>query len=124
MKFLLRGLTLSLELAVAWAGGACQSGTPRIALREKVEINRETISLADLLPPDAPLVLRTAGSAIELGLAPQSGSLRVWQAPQLVRKLAGQPALLSQILLPASITLRRAGWPIPRSAIASAIASF
>ncbi len=124
MKFLLRSLTLSLELAVAWAGGACQSGTPQIELREDVEINQETISLADLLPSDASLALRTASSAIELGSAPQPGSLRVWQAPQLMRKLVGQSALLSQILLPATITVRRAGWPIPRPAIASAINGF
>lgn len=122
MRFLPLILALSLEAVAALA--ASQPAVSKVSLRERIEINRESIRLSDLLPPDAPVALIAASNPIEVGPAPLPGSPRVLLAPQLITKLADRPDLLSELVLPATITVTRKGWPIPLQSIRSAAASY
>jgi hypothetical protein len=121
--------TACLMLAVApmmW--GARNEGTSRInspvQLLAAVEVKGGRVRLSDLLPADAPLLLQKVSAKIDLCPAPQPGSVRVLDAEQVTSKLAGQPELLRQLIIPPQITVRSSGWPIAEAAVRMAISNF
>ncbi len=116
--------SLILEMAMACTVCQSQSRMPPVRLHESVEVKRQTILLSDLLPAESPATLKTAAAAIELGDAPQAGSVRVFPAAKIARKLSRHAALLSGLSVPARVTVRRKEWRIPGQAIETAIAKF
>jgi Chaperone for flagella basal body P-ring formation len=111
-------LAAGLVLSAPWAA------SQGVALPETAEVSGGTIRLSDLLPPTAPLALRQASAAIELGRSPQPGSVRVLEAAQIAQALTKQPGLLRQLTIPDRIVIRRLGWTVQREAIREAIRRF
>ncbi len=95
-----------------------------VRLRDLVEVNHEIILLSDLLPLNAPLDLRNASDAIQLGRAPQIGSIRILDPEQIKHQMAAEPALLANFRMPARIMIRRFEWPIKSAAVRGAISAF
>lgn len=126
MKHLLFGTWILLAVALAWC--APNNGAARIEpvvhLRDAIEVKGKRVWLSDLLPPDAPSSIQKASAAIELCPAPQPGSARVLDAEQITIKLAGQPELLRQLVIPPLLTVRNAAWPIAGEAVRIAISKF
>jgi hypothetical protein len=95
-----------------------------VVLRETVDVNRETIRLSDLLPEHAEAAVKDKSNEIELGRAPEPGSLRVFEAAQIAARLANQPVLLNRLAIPSRIVIQRSGWPIASENVRNTIASF
>jgi len=93
----------------------------RVALVELAEVSTPLIRVSDLLPGAAPAALRNAGEAVDLGRAPQPGTLRILAGEQIVAALNDHEELLRQISVPERIVVRRRAWPIPEDVIQSAI---
>ena len=126
MKHLLLGRWILLAAAVAWcapSNGAARI-EPGVHLRDAIDVKGKRVWLADLLPPDAPSSVQKASAAIEICQAPQPGSGRVLDAQQITIKLAGQPDLLRQLVIPALLTVRNSAWPIAEEAVRIAISKF
>jgi hypothetical protein len=128
VKHLLLG-TIWMLLAMiplAWCAPneRVERNQPVVNLRDSVEVRRSRVWLSDLLPTDAPLAIRKATAAIELGQAPQPGSARVFEAEQIASKLVGQPEMLRQLAIPPRIRVRYLGWPIAEAAVRTAISKF
>src|SRR5450755_2060329 len=126
-SFLIAFLTtacLALLLAGACMPSAGADESQVVVLRETVEVNRETIWLSDLLPERAQAAVKDMSGAIQLGRAPEPGSLRVFAAAQIVARLADRPALLGRLGIPLQVVVRRAGWPIASDGVRDTIASF
>ena len=121
----LRSLAGSLLLVSFALPSLCQSNQPSlpIALRESVQIDSATVRLSDLLPPDVPNAIRQKAAAINLGRAPQIGSVRTLSREEITQRIGSDPAL-RLIYVPAQITIRRDGWPISPESIRSAIARY
>jgi hypothetical protein len=120
--------SLTLLLVALCAGAQEKNAAPALlpttVLRSAVEVSGGVVTLSDLLPDDAGARLRAAAGTIALGHAPQPGRQRVLERGQITRTLAARPALSRQLSVPASVTVRRAGWPISRSAVEKAVARF
>jgi hypothetical protein len=87
---------------------AAQAQHPAERLLDEVTTQKGSITLADLLPPDASQTSRLAAQAANLGRAPQPGSFRVFTSDQL-RAVAPSGMLLD---CPARVVVRRIGWPV------------
>ena len=110
-----------LAATILWRSSA---SSQLVALRESAEVKGAEIRLSELLPPGAPLALREASSAIEVGQSPQPGSVRTFQSGQLAHALGQSPDVLRQISIPDRVLVRRSGWVVQRAAIRSAIGGF
>ncbi len=124
MRFLPAAASLLLLMSGACLPSAGAERSSVVALRECVDVNRENIVLSDLLPEQAEAALKNQGATIELGRAPQPGSLRVLDADEIARELANWPALLSRLYIPRQIVIQHSGWPIEKEQVQSAIQSF
>jgi hypothetical protein len=110
-----RVIVLGLVLAIcpAWASDA-------IRLQDSVEVQRDTVRLADLLPENSPAKLKAAAEKVNLGRAPRPGSVRFFLASQIIPSVRAFP----EVNVPKQITVRRAGWAVPRRRIRDAIGEF
>jgi hypothetical protein len=124
MKRFLINLCLTLALLAPNGWPSDQESKKPIHLRDTVEIKHGTILLADLLPPNAPMTVRKASASVELGRAPQPGSVRILQAEQIIAALKTRPDLLSEVMPPAIVTIRAIGWPISAADVGQAISEF
>ncbi len=115
---------LMLLAASSSAWSVQQKTGSLVRLRDVVEVNHEIILLSDLLPLNAAPSLKSASDAIQLGRAPQIGSIRILALEQIARRLAADPTLLAVFQIPASITIRRFQWSIKNAAVRSAISVF
>lgn len=95
-----------------------------INLAEHAEVARDTIWLSDLLPFGAPTDLKEMGKSVELGLAPQAGTVRSMTREQIVLRVAEHGDLLRRLRIPAQITVQRTGWPIRGELILAAVSKF
>jgi hypothetical protein len=111
-------------LAGTMASASEESPSHVVLLRDSVEVSHEVIQLADLLPASVPADLWKACAIIELGRAPQPGSLRVLDRGEVAQRLAAEPALLRRLQLPPRITVLRSGTLVRRKVIAQTILSF
>lgn len=128
MKYAMLAALCSLLAAtpLAWCArnDAAVRNEPKVQLRDAVEVKRNRVWLSDLLPADAPSVMKKAGAAIELCPAPLPGSARILDAEQITSKLAAQPELFRQLAIPSRITVRSSGWPIEEEMVRMAISTF
>jgi len=84
-----------------------------VALRDEAVVQGETIRLADLLPLEVNAATRLAAAKINLGRAPQPGSVRVFSEDKLRSAVAGQIA----VTFPATTVVRGVGWPLREASI-------
>ena len=112
---------LLVLLGIFLALNALVAAQQKTALREDIEINHDTISLFDFLPASASQNLRSASQKIELGRAPEPGTLRVFAGAQIA---AAAQSLGDTLSVPDRVTVRRTTWLISRQALWEAISKF
>lgn len=105
--------------AVALAASA-PAGAPT-ALLSEVDLKMSSVRLSDLLPPEAPVSLRTAGDAVALGRAPVAGSIRHITREEIEHALVDQPQILAAISVPADVIIRRVHRRLSPAEVAAAI---
>src|SRR5579863_7301040 len=106
MSGLRRKWVLAL-LGLSW-GTALGAQDPPVALRAEAFVQGGTIQLSDLLPLGAASGVRLAAEKLELGRAPEPGSLRVLSAAELRHAIGGAMA----VKFPAQAVVHGAGWPL------------
>ena len=91
------------------------------ALRSEVLVNAGTVSLAQLLPETAPENLKSLAARVSLAASPDLGAARVLPRDMIVAaiKNAGVPA--AYFTVPATVTIRRGGYAIPREEVLRAV---
>ena len=94
-----------------------QESSPAIALLNHAVVNTATIALSDLLPKSAGEKEREIAKKISLGIAPLPGSLRVYNAEQIERAIAGR----LPVSLASQVTIWGGGWPVNRDEIRAAL---
>lgn len=94
----------------------------RVSLLSEVTVQTETVSFADLLPPDAGKQLKAAAERLSMGRAPQPGSLRVFAVGEIRQATAQLGIAASGIVIPKPVVVRRRGWPIETEAVRSTLA--
>jgi len=112
---------LLVLLGIFLALNALVAAQQKTALREDIEINHDTILLSDFLPASASENLRSTSQQIELGRAPEPGTLRVFAGAQIA---AAAQSLGDTLSVPDRVTVRRTTWLISREAIWKAISKF
>jgi len=118
---------LILACEVLLAAGSLNAQTPSppvLKLAEHVEVAGDTIWLSDLLPAGGSTDLQVMSKSLDLGLAPQPGSLRLLTRQQISARLADRDGLLRQLELPAQITVQRKGWPIREDTVLTAVSNY
>ena len=78
---------------------------PRLRIPDAVQVESETVKLADLLPPDAPAELGEICYRIILGNSPLPASQRVISKAQIEWQLRDFPSILEQLDLPERLTI-------------------
>lgn len=84
-----------------------------VRLLDDVCVQKDNITLADLLPPEASQTTRAAAAEVLLGRAPEPGSFRVFTADGLKAEVS--PGMFLEF--PPSMVVRRPGWPLDRRAL-------
>lgn len=97
---------------------------PAIRLNEQSEVSGDRILLADLLPRAAQLDIYKAAATIDLGRAPQPGSLRAFTTAEISRQLAARPEMFRHFEIPARITVRRTATTLGHEEVWKMISSF
>jgi hypothetical protein len=80
---------------------------PQVRLPKEIEVPHQILSLADLLPEDAPEPLRRRLSQITLGSAPLPGNHRVLSRDDIRNYLQQAPELLQTLLIPTQVAISR-----------------
>jgi hypothetical protein len=104
--------------------GAAGSFQPRVRIPSIVEVQGETIRLADLLPPGAPTELGQIGARIVLGDSPLPASQRIFSKNQIELQLREYPSILEELELPQRLIIRCKQRRLSADEIRTAIESF
>lgn len=97
-------MLLLAALVIGANGIAAQS---RVVIPSEVEVARDRMSFADLLPASAPETLRARGTTIDLGRAPHAGTTRRIARREVLTAIAGEPGMASLMDVPPAILVRR-----------------
>ena len=111
--------TLLTALALSSEFGAGQT----TVLLRAASVSRETIRLSDLLPPKTSTKMQQAAEQIALGEAPHCHTIRSFEPSDIERRISSWPALHG-LLVPSSVSVQRACFPIRREAVQRVIAEF
>jgi hypothetical protein len=98
--------SVSIFVLVWLTAAQAQQRAERLA--DEVTTQKETITLEDLLRPEASHYSRAAAEVVSLGRAPEAGSFRMFTSDQL-RAIAPSGMLID---CPPNVVVRRAGWPV------------
>src|SRR6202790_208321 len=112
-----------LLFAAFLAGSGARAGGLRITVLANAEVQGATILLANLLPENVSRAWRTAAEAVSLGAAPQNGSVRRFPRDAILAALRRHSLSTSSFLIPAVVTVRRAGRLLTREETLAAIQS-
>jgi hypothetical protein len=121
-RFGVRHLTWSIAMAsalcsLAWTQPPNDSLHP--GLMKEALVQADVVRVADLLPGNEGAGLRARTANISLGRSPELGSFRVFGGNEL-RKAIGDS---TSLVIPGTVTVRRAGWPITAESIRTAVRS-
>lgn len=115
----------SCLLAVIWQVlWVCSATAQTVVLPSAAYVMGDAVRLSDLLPRGASDELRHASQGIELGLAPQLGSMRVYDSSRILQILNAHPEIAKRIVVPDQVVVRRSGFPLSSEAIYHAVTSF
>jgi hypothetical protein len=78
-----------------------------VALNQIVVTHHESITISDLLPPNASEEIRARAVALALGEAPLPGGHRTFARAQIERALRGAPDLRNAFTIPSSVEVTR-----------------
>jgi hypothetical protein len=110
-----------LLLATAFAVCGSPAGSLRTALLAEVEVQGDTIVLADLCPSDAPRAIRAEAESVALGSAPRGGSIRRLSRGNVATAIRNAGLPISSFSVPEVITVHRAGRLVTREDAFAAI---
>lgn len=102
----------------------CSAAAQAVVLLSSAYVTEDVVRLADLLPRGASHELHQACQAIELGRAPQRGSMRVYESARFAEILDAHPEIARQLAIPENVVVRRSGYPLNPAGIRNAIAGF
>lgn len=108
-----------VALALALVSGAGAIVPSRILLASHVRIDKDSLTLADLLPATAPERLRLQSARISLGSAPMPGSRRRMSRAEIENLLSTR--LVSELAVPPTIIVERASRELSRREVFVAI---
>jgi hypothetical protein len=112
--------TLTLLLA-AFPLRATAANPSHLMLLKSAAVHGEVVSLADLLPANAPEGIRTSAAGILLCSAPRIGSQRTLGRTEIERAIRTTPALDSAFDIPASVIVTRWSRPVSKDEVSDAI---
>lgn len=118
VSWTLSSLCCLLAVPCVW----CRSAT--LPLRQVVEVDHSPVLLSDLLPDDADLSIQKASASVVLCQAPQSGSVRLLQAEEILRSMTTHTELLRVLSIPSRVTVRDSSPPIQQGFVREVIADF
>ncbi len=121
ISFIQIGRSFLLAVIVA---AFCAGGEPRlekVGLLESAKVSQDTITLADLLPSNAPSSVKEIAAHASLGLAPQPGSWRALTSAQIESRLRDTPDLLARLEIPDRVLVTRAYRALSRGEIVRSI---
>jgi len=121
-NFVLRWALCSLCLLPAVPPVWCRSAA--LPLRSTVAVDHSPVLLSDLLPVDADIAIQKASASVVLCQAPQSGSVRLLQAKEILRSIAANTELLPMLSIPARVAVRDSSPRIQQGSVREAIADF
>lgn len=100
--------------------GQSSRGRPTTALEllDEVVVTGPRVRVSDLLPTNADAAERAAAKDIELGRAPELGSIRVFAAGEIARATLGK----LPVAIPKLVVVRRGGWPLAPDQVRAALA--
>lgn len=104
-----------------WTHAGARATAAEIPLLENAEVSGDVIVLADLLPQDAPRLLRESATGISLGRAPQAGASRRILRSDVLASLASLADPKVDFFVPEVITVQRAARPLTREEVYAAI---
>jgi hypothetical protein len=107
-------------IAVLLGGGASRAADSKVPLLREVVVRGSSVYLADLLPERTPSSMRIPAQRILIGRAPQPGSIRVFSAEAVLRRLVNDD-VFSEVEVPPQIVIHRSGRQITREEVAAAI---
>lgn len=115
-------ITALVLSATAWAATPQkETAAGRVQVEPEVVVHASSITLADLLPANAPEALRKQASTVALGAAPQPPGVRMIYRQQLQYLLAGNKMLLAQLTIPPEMRVQRFHRMISRQEVIAAI---
>ena len=79
-------------------------------------VENDSLTVADILPENAGIDLRSQAKSISLGAAPEPGAFRVFTFQELQDAIGGR----AEVELPTEVTVRRRGWPVSPELVRSA----
>jgi len=94
-------------LAPFLAAPANSASLPRLGLLPEVAVTGASLSLCDLLPPDASAQLRSQAMEISLGASPQPGARRVLDRDFVDRAIAADLRIAPQVAVPERVLITR-----------------
>lgn len=106
-------------LAFALAAGASAESHALVPLASRVRVATASVTLADLLPADAPIGIRSRAARIRLGAAPLPGSRRRLSRPAIESLL--DPKLAGELAVPASVVVERGSRELSRQQVLGAV---
>lgn len=115
MRVLEHNLRLATLIVVTLCAGFVSGQT--LVLLTCVDVATDTVHLSDLLPRGAADDLRGLAQEIDLGRAPNVGSVRVYLGASLSEILSQHSEVSKRLTVPDQIVVRRAGFPISRATI-------
>lgn len=118
--------TMAMLLAALLLAGSLRAdrdGEARVALLPSVEAAGAVLHLAELLPPAAPEWLRNAARDVKIADAPEPGLTRRLSRRDVIHASGSSTRLLSHLLIPETIALRRRSRQVSRAEIASLLRS-
>lgn len=121
-KFVVRLLLCNICLLPAVP--AVWGGSQPVRLLPAVEVDHSPVLLSDLLPVDAGHAIQKASALVVLCQAPQSGSVRLLQAEEILRSVVARPELRSALSIPSRVTVRESSPLIQQESIREAIVDF
>lgn len=105
----------------AWAAPQKETAAGRIQIQPAVVVHSASVTLADLLPAQAPEAVRKQAAQVELGAAPQPPRMRIIYRQQLQYLLAGNKTLLARLDIPPEMRIERFHRTITRAEVIAAI---
>ena len=97
----------AIVLVLCFAPLAGAASIPRLSLLPEVAVAGPGISLCDLLPLDAPALVREKAAEVSLGAAPQLGSTRILDRTFIEHAIAADFGVLPALAVPQRVLVSR-----------------
>jgi flagellar basal body P-ring formation chaperone FlgA len=116
-----RAILLCAALVMVAGIATVGQGHRRVKLVQSVVTRGDVVSLADLLPDDAPAQLRVSAARVVVGDSPAPGTRRTFRNSEVESALRGAPQLRAAVEIPSAIEATRWSRLLSRREILGAV---